>query len=303
MTAATNERAWIVCTRLSILLALLVLPACSGPSVLDPRGIVGVEQRQILFNSVAIMLAIVFPTIVATLAFAWWFRAGNARARFRPDFVYSGRIELVVWSIPTLVILFLGGIIWIGSHRLDPYTPLASATRPLEIQVVSLDWKWLFIYPEQRIATINQLVVPAGTPLHFSLTSSSVMNTFFVPQLGGMIYTMNGMRTQLYLQADHEGSFYGRSGQFSGDGFPGMEFMLRAVPRHAFDDWVKSTQGAGATLDRAEYARLSVQSMDVPPSAYRAVEDRLFDAIVTQALPPGPGPGGPQADVRQKAGD
>jgi cytochrome o ubiquinol oxidase subunit 2 len=261
-----------------------------------------VEERQILFNSIAIMLAIVIPTIVATLAFAWWFRAGNARARFRPGFVYSGRIELVVWSIPTLVILFLGGIIWIGSHRLDPYAPLASATTRLEIQVVSLDWKWLFIYPEQRIATINQLVVPTGTPLHFSLTSSSVMNTFFVPQLGGMIYTMNGMRTQLYLQADHEGAFYGRSAQFSGDGFPGMEFTLRAVSTEDFGTWVKTTQRAGATLDRAEYARLLPQSMNLPPSTYQTVEARLFDAIVTQELPPGPGPGGPQADVRPQHG-
>jgi cytochrome o ubiquinol oxidase subunit 2 len=241
---------------------------------------------------------------VATLAFAWWFRAGNTRARYRPEFVYSGRIELVVWSIPTLVILFLGGIIWIGSRQLDPYAPLASSRKPLEVQAVALDWKWLFIYPEQRIAAVNQLVVPAGTPVHFTLTSASVMNVFFVPQLGSMIYAMNRMRTQLNLQADHEGAYYGRSAQFSGDGFSGMQFTLRAVSAQGFDDWVKTTRATeGPPLDRGEYSRLVAQSSDVPPSTYRSVEDHLFDDVVSQALPPGPGPHGPNADIRPASGD
>jgi cytochrome o ubiquinol oxidase subunit II len=290
MPAAVNEQARAIKRRAFALAAMLMLAGCAGPSVLDPHGPVGAEERQILFNALAIMLAIVVPTIAATLAFAWWFRAGNAKAQFRPEFVYSGRVELVVWSIPTLVILFLGGIIWIGSHKLDPSAPLDSATKPLEVQAISLDWKWLFIYPDQHIAAINQLVVPAGTPVHFSFTSASVMNTFFVPQLGGMIYTMNGMRTQLSLLAAHEGAFYGRSTQFSGDGFPGMQFTLRAVSSQAFDAWVKAAQGAGRTLDHAEYTRLAAQSMDVPPAIYRTVDDQLFEAVVTQALPPGPGP-------------
>src|SRR4051812_2326242 len=157
------------------------------------------------------MLAIVIPTILATLAFAWWFRESNSRARYLPDWAYSGRIELVVWAIPTLVILFLGGVTWIGSYDLDPARPLSSHVKPLEVQVVSLDWKWLFIYPEQGVAAVNELVVPAGRPVHFSLTSASVMNAFFVPQLGSMIYAMNGMTTQLHLQADRPGDFYGRS--------------------------------------------------------------------------------------------
>ena len=187
-----------------------------------------------MIDSLAIMLAIVVPTIAATFAVAWWFRASNMRARYLPDWVFSGRIELVVWSIPLLTIMLLGGVAWIGSHDLDPAKPLPSNTPPLEVQVVSLDWKWLFIYPGQRVASVNQLVVPAGVPIHFSLTSASVMNVFFVPQLGSMIYTMNGMTTQLNLRADAPGTFLGLSSHYSGDGFSDMHFDVQAVPAEQF---------------------------------------------------------------------
>ena len=183
----------------SAVAASLGLAACQ-PAVLDPQGVVGIAEKTILIDSLAIMLAIVVPTIVATLGFAWWFRASNTRATYLPAWAYSGRIELIVWGIPLLVITLLGGVAWIGSHQLDPAKPLASSTPPVEIQAVSLDWRWLFIYPNERIATVNELVVPAGVPIHFSLTSASVMNAFFIPQLGSMIYTMNGMTTQLHLQ-------------------------------------------------------------------------------------------------------
>ena len=195
------------------------------------------------------MLAIVLPTIAATLAFAWWFRASNMRARYLPDWAYSGRIELIVWGIPCMVIMLLGGVAWIGSHDLDPAKPLASNTPPLEVQGVSLDWKWLFIYPDQGVASVNQLVVPAGVPIHFSLTSASVMNAFFIPQLGSMIYTMNGMTTQLNLQADAPGTFRGLSSHFSGDGFSDMHFDVRALPAEQFAAWIAATRSTGPTLD------------------------------------------------------
>src|SRR5271154_5026150 len=197
--------------------------------VLDPQGPVGIAEKTILIDSLAIMLAIVVPTIAATLAFAWWFRASNTKATYLPDFVYSGRIELVVCAIPLLIIMLLGGVAWIGSHVLDPGKPLASDTPPLEIQAVSLDWKWLFIYPNQHIASVNKLGVPAGVPIHFSLTSASVMNAFFIPQLGSMIYTMNGMMTQLNLRADTPGTYLGLSSHYSGDGFSDMHFDVRAL--------------------------------------------------------------------------
>jgi cytochrome o ubiquinol oxidase subunit 2 len=273
--------------------------------ILDPQGPVGVAQKTILLNALVIMLAIIVPTIAATLWFAFWFRSGNAKARYRPQWAYSGRLELLIWSIPLLTITFLGGITWIGSHELDPARPLASKTRPLEVQVVSLDWKWLFVYPDQGVASVNQVVVPVATPVHFSLTSASVMNAFFVPQLGSMIYTMNGMTTQLYLQADRPGDFYGRSSHFSGDGFPGMEFTLRAVSTDAFNDWARGVRGGAGMLDANAYADLAKQSMNVKPFTYGAVDPHLFHAIVTQAVPPAPGPQGghPTPDVSSRPGN
>jgi cytochrome o ubiquinol oxidase subunit II len=258
--------------------------------VLDPQGSVGIAEKTILIDSVAIMLTIVVPTIAATLAFAWWFRASNTRATYLPDFSYSGRIELIVWAIPLLVIMLLGGVAWIGSHDLDPAKPLASDEPPLEIQAVSLDWKWLFIYPSQRVASVNQLVVPTGVPIHFSLTSASVMNAFFIPQLGSMIYTMNGMTTQLNLRADAPGTFLGMSSHFSGDGFSDMHFDVQAVSAERFAAWLDATRNTGPTLDAASYAALAKQSVNTSPFTYRATDPELFQQIVMQQLPPGPGP-------------
>jgi cytochrome o ubiquinol oxidase subunit 2 len=268
---------------------LLVLAACNW-AVLDPRGPVGHADRTILIDSLAIMLAIGVPTILATFAFAWWFRASNTRARYRPDWEFSGAIELVVWAIPAMVIILLGGVAWIGSYELDPAKPLSERQAPVEIQVVSLDWKWLFIYPNEGVASVNQLVVPAGVPLRFSITSASVWNVFFVPQLGSMIYAMNGMRTQMNLQADETGTFQGLSAHFSGDGFSDMHFPVRAVRSEEFAAWVRATRGVGPTLDGAAYTALARQSMNLPPSTFGAVTPELFAQVVRQELAPGPGP-------------
>lgn len=275
--------------RYAVLVAPIILTACQV-GVLDPKGVVGIADKTILIDSLAIMLAIVVPTIAATFAFAWWFRASNTRATYLPDWEYSGRIELIVWSIPLLVIMLLGGVAWIGSHDLDPAKPLMSNTPPLEVQAVSLDWKWLFIYPDQRIASVNQLVVPAGTPIHFSLTSGSVMNAFFVPQLGSMIYTMNGMTTQLNLRADAPGSFRGLSSHYSGDGFSDMHFDVQAVPAERFAAWIDATRGTGPSLDANSYAALARQSVNTTPFTFGAADPDLFEQIITQQLPPGPGP-------------
>jgi cytochrome o ubiquinol oxidase subunit II len=267
----------------------LALAGCSG-GVLDPHGPIGASNRQIIFDALGIMLVVVVPTIFAALAFAWWFRASNERARYRPHWAYSGELELIVWAIPLLVITFLGGVIWLGSHELDPAHPIAARGKPVEVQVVSLDWKWLFIYPEQDVASVNELVMPVGVPVHFSLTSASVMNSFFVPQLGSMIATMNGMVTQLYLEAAQPGDYYGRSTQFSGDGFSDMQFTVRAVPPDQFDQWVRTARQSGPSLDRAAYGQLSQESWNVKPFTYRRVEPKLFKAVATDELPPAPGP-------------
>ena len=283
------------------LIVLLSVSGCSG-GVLDAQGPVGAADAKILLNAVGIMLVIVVPTIIAILAFGWWFRASNTRARYRPEFVYSGGIEVVVWGIPTLVIMFLGGVIWIGSHDLDPFKPISSPDKPTEVQVVSLDWKWLFIYPDQGVASVNELAVPAGIPVHFSLTSASVMNMFFVPQLGSMIATMNGMITQLHLAADKPGEFYGQSAQFSGDGFSDMNFILRAVPQDGFAQWIATARQSGSALDRTSYLALCQQSSNVRPFTYRTVDASLFNAVVNQQLPPCPGPSieHPGATVRPR---
>jgi cytochrome o ubiquinol oxidase subunit II len=263
--------------------ASLLIAGCNR-GILDPVGPVGAAEKLILINSTAIMLAIIIPTMLATIAFAWWFRRGNKKATYRPDWEYSGAIELVVWSIPALTIMLLGGITWIGSHDLEPSKPLASANPPLKVEVVSLDWQWLFIYPDQGVATVNQLVVPAGIPVNFRLTSATVWNSFFVPQMGTMIYTMPRMSTRLNLQADRPGTYDGLSSHFSGDGFPGMAFKVQALPADQFAMWAQGARGQGATLDGRAYAELSKPSSYVKPMTYGAVAPGLYDAIVADKV-------------------
>ena len=267
--------------RYGLLAALLIgaatLGGCDG--VLDPKGPVALAERQILFNALGIMLAIVIPVILATLGVAFWFRASNERARYRPDFAYSGRLEVLVWSIPAMTVFLVGGVAWVGSHDLSPRKPIESTVKPLRIQVASLDWKWLFIYPDQDIASVNYLAIPAGVPVSFELTSSGVMNSFFVPQLGSQIYTMAGMVTRLHLQADQPGSYRGMSAQFSGEGFADMTFNVEAVAPEKFTEWVDATRNAGAELNTATYAELAKPSAAVSPFTYRAVAPALFDSI------------------------
>lgn len=263
-----------------VLAAIANLLASCSEGVLAPRGPIGNTELVILYDATAIMLAVVIPVILLTIGFAWWFRADNTRARYLPDWEYSGRIEMIVWSIPALVIVFLGGIAWIGSHDLDPPRPIESAVAPLDVDVVSLDWKWLFIYPNEGVASVNQLVVPVGTPVRFRLTSASVMNSFFVPQLGSQIYTMAGMTTRLNLQADQPGEYRGLSAQFSGDGFSDMHFDVAAVPVEQFAKWMESTKARGRTLDAAAYNALAVPSKAVAPMTFADVAPGLFETIL-----------------------
>jgi cytochrome o ubiquinol oxidase subunit 2 len=265
------------------------LSSCSG--VLSPIGPVGEGNAEILIDATVIMLAIVIPTITLAFWMAWRYRASNTSVEYLPYWSFSGRIEAVVWSIPILTIMFIGGLIWIGSYKLDPFRPLESKKPQLEVQVVALDWKWLFIYPEQGVATVNQLVVPSGTPIHFRITSASVFNVFWVPRLGSMIYAMPGMISELHLQADRPADIWGTSAQFSGDGFSDMQFPVRSVPDADFASWIESARSAGQKLDQVAYAKLAEQSQRDPPSAFALADPHIFDAVATQKIPPGPGPG------------
>jgi cytochrome o ubiquinol oxidase subunit II len=268
---------------ISMTSAAILLASCNE-GVLDPQGPVGKAERIILYDSTAIMLAVVIPVIVLTLAFAFWFRARNKRARYLPDWEYSGRIEMIIWSIPALVILFLGGIAWTGSHDLDPPLPLAESTAPLDIEVISLDWRWLFIYPHEGIASLNRLVVPAGVPLRFRLTSTTVMNSFFVPQLGSQIYAMPNMVTRLNLKADRPGTFEGLSAQFSGDGFSDMRFDLVSTEAEAFKDWVNAAKTQGGVLDAKTFEDLARPAKAEGPQTYAQVSEGLFDRISLRSM-------------------
>src|SRR5947208_1113414 len=271
--------------------AALLVASCQPAGVMDPQGPIAAAERLLLFNSTAIMLVVVVPVILATLGFAWWYRSSNARASRSWDPAYEGRIEFVTWSTPALIVILLGGVIWIGSHQLDPRAPIPAEAAPLRVEVVALDWKWLFIYPEQGVAAVNQLVIPAETPVSFRLTSATVMNSFFIPQLGSQIYTMGGMTTHLNLLADKPGEYPGFSANFSGDGFSEMRFVVNSVPASDFNAWLEQARGTGSALDAAGYAELAKPSKAVPPTTYRSVEPKLFERIIDQTVA-GPGKAG-----------
>src|ERR1700704_4687910 len=261
-----------------VLIGAATLGGCTE-GVLDPKGPIALAERQILLNALGIMLAIVIPVILATIGVAFWFRASNERARYRPNFAYSGRLEVLVWSIPAMTVFLVGGVAWVGSHDLSPRKPIASTVKPLRVQVASLDWKWLFIYPDEGVASVNYLAIPVGMPVSFELTSSGVMNSFFVPQLGSQIYTIAGMLTRLPLQADHAGSYRGMSAQFSGEGFADMYFNVEAVTPEKFSEWVDAARNVGVELNATTYAQLAKPSAAVVPFTYRSVAPGLFDSI------------------------
>ena len=267
-----------------VMIGAAMLGGCNG-GVLDPHGPVAEAERQIMLNSTGIMLAIVIPTILATLGVAYWFRASNERARYLPNFDYSGRLEVLVWSIPLMTVLLLGGVTWVGSFDLDPPKAIAAAGKPVRVQVVALDWKWLFIYPDQGVASVNHLTVPVGTAISFELTSSGVMNSFFVPQLGGQIYTMAGMVTRLNLRADHAGTYRGISSNYSGAGFSDMHFNVDVIPEENFAQWLSATRNAGPVLDSQSYSELAKPSQAVAPFTYRALAPGLFNTILSAGSP------------------
>ena len=269
---------------LAVVCAAALLASCGQQGVLDPQGPIAAAQLLLLINATEIMLVIVVPVILASVGWSWWYRASNARARRREDLAYEGRIDFVTWAIPLLTVTLLGMVNWVSSHDLDPRKPIAANAKPLEVDVVALDWKWLFIYPEQGIASLNQLVIPVGTPLQFRLTSATVMSSFLVPQLGSQIYTMPGMTTQLNLLADRPGEFPGISSNFNGNGFADMRFIAKAVPAADFAGWVAQVRGSGPALDIPAYAALAKPSQAVPPTTWSSVDPNLFDHIIEQTM-------------------
>jgi cytochrome o ubiquinol oxidase subunit 2 len=238
-------------------------------ALLDPKGPIGAEELNIILLATGLMLIVVLPVIGMTFAFAWRYRASNKKAEYKPDWEHSNAIEAVVWIVPCLIIVALGLVTWTSTHKLDPYRPIASDKAAIEVEVVSLDWKWLFIYPDLKIASVNELAFPAGTPVHFRMTSGSVMNSLFVPQLGTMVYTMAGMQTQLSLVADQAGAFEGMSSNFSGDGFSDMKFVARSMGEDDFQSWVEHARSTGAVLSSAVYHELEKPSEKAAAASLR----------------------------------
>ncbi len=255
-------------------------------SVLETWGSIGATERQLLYESVGVMLIVVVPVLAMTLAFAWWFRASNRRATYLPDWEYSGKIEFTIWIIPLLIVLFLAAIAWVGAHELDPYRPIRSANKPVRIEVVSMDWKWLFIYPEQGVASVNELALPVGMPVTLDITSATVMNAIFIPGLAGQIYAMAGMCTQMSVIADKVGEYRGLSTQFSGDGFSDMHFKVVAADRAGFDRWIDGTRQSGTTLDRPAYEQLIAEHATGQVSHYAHAQDGLFDYALQRGTKP-----------------
>ena len=275
--------------------APILLGGCSMV-VMNPMGDVAVQQKNLVIIATVLMLLIVVPVLALVALFAWRYRASNEAARYEPDWDHSTQLELVIWSAPLLIIICLGAVTWTGTHLLDPYRPIdrlapgrpvTPAMKPLVVEVVALDWKWLFIYPEYGFATVNELAAPVDRPIAFRLTSSSVMNAFYVPTLAGMIYTMPSMETKLHAVINKAGVYDGFSANYSGAGFSGMRFRFHGMSDTGFAAWVARNKAAGGLLDRARYIELEKPTEKVPVMRFAAVDPTLFDAAVGQCVKPG----------------
>jgi cytochrome o ubiquinol oxidase subunit II len=263
--------------------AAVFLGGCNM-DVLSPKGDVGIQEKSLILIAMGLMLVVVIPVIAMTLYFAWRYRASNTKATYAPKWSHSTAIEAVVWTIPCIIIAILATITWRTSHSLDPYKPLQSSVKPITIQAVALDWKWLFIYPEYGVASVNEVAFPANTPVHFEITSDSVMNAFFIPQLGSQIYAMAGMNTDLNLIANEPGKFAGLSSNYSGEGFSDMHFAAVATSQQGFTDWVNKAKASASPLNAQSYHALVQPSEKQPVSYYASVKPDLYNDILKQYM-------------------
>ena len=290
-TMELRRPAWLAATALTAGLA-----GCSKAVVLNPAGDIAAQQGQMVITATLLMLIIIVPVIALTLFFAWKYRQGNTEAEYEPEWHHSTTLELVIWTVPLLIIIALGALTWIGTHKLDPYRPLdridaqralPADSKPLEVQVVAMDWKWLFFYPELGIATVNELAAPVDRPILFKLTATSTMNAFYVPDLAGMIYAMPGMQTELNAVINRTGVFQGMSSHYSGSGFSGMTFKFHGLSEDDFDKWVKQAKTEGKPLDRSTYQNLVKPSERDPVQRFASVEEGLYEKVLNRCVEDG----------------
>lgn len=277
----TLRRAGVVSLLILVLFSVLfVLTRGHTLSVFHPAGQIAMKERNLMYFAMLLSLLVVIPVFTLTVFIGVKYRSTNKKAPYQPEWDSNRKLETLWWCIPLALILVLSVVTWNSSHQLDPYRPLVSQAEPLTIQVVALDWKWLFIYPDQNIATVNTLHVPVGRPVNFQITSDGAMNSFWIPQLGGQIYAMAGMTSQLHLTADKLGTYRGVSANISGDGFAGMKFDVVATGRSDFDTWVSRTQTVDTALDSNELLKLELPTQNEAPHMYASVADNLFHNIV-----------------------
>ena len=287
MVSLIVRRGWM-------LLPAFLLAGCNTV-LMNPSGDIAVQQGHLIVVSTLLMLLIIVPVIALTILFAWRYRKNNTKATYEPDWDHSTQLELVIWGAPLLIIIALGLLTWISTHTLDPYRkltrldaarPIPAETKILTVEVVALDWKWLFIYPEQGIATVNELAAPVDVPIHFKITASSVMNSFFIPALAGQIYAMPGMQTSLNAVINKPGEFEGFSANYSGAGFSDMRFKFHGMTPENFDKWVQEVKAGGGALKRVDYMQLEKPSQREPVRKYGTVDNDLYHAIVNRCVEP-----------------
>ncbi|MCX8279988.1 ubiquinol oxidase subunit II [Phyllobacterium sp. 0TCS1.6C] len=280
---------------LILLLPALYLSGCNMV-VMSPSGDIATQQRDLIVISTILMLIIIIPVILLTLFFAWHYRRSNTTAKYDPDWHHSLRLEVVIWSAPLAIIIALGAVTWISTHKLDPYRPLdrldaarpvPADVKPITVQVVALDWKWLFFYPDQGIATVNELAAPVDVPINFRITSSSVMNSFYIPALAGQIYAMPGMETKLHAVINKPGEYDGFSANYSGDGFSHMRFKFHGLSKEDFDQWLANAKSRGTALNRDAYLKLEKPSEKEPVRYFASTDPGLYEAILNMCAAPG----------------
>jgi cytochrome o ubiquinol oxidase subunit II len=252
--------------------------------VLNPKGDIGAHEKSLILIALGLMAIVAIPVIGMTLWFAWRYRASNKKATYEPTWSHSTKIEVVVWTIPAIIVAILAVLTWRTSHTLDPYKPLVSDAKPVTIQVIAMDWKWLFVYPDYGVATVNEIAFPTDVPVNFELTSDSVMNAFFIPQLGSQIYAMAGMETKLHLIAREPGSYAGLSSNYSGEGFSDMHFQAIATSEDGFKDWIAKAKATQVALNDETYKTLAKPSMKVPVTYYGSVTPGLFDNVINKYM-------------------
>lgn len=271
---------------LALIAAMLVWLFSTEVAIFHPAGDIARRQRDLIVFTILLSLVVIIPVFFMTIMFAWRYREGNKKANYKPNWDHNHMAEAIWWGIPIIIIIVLAIVTWKTSHSLDPYKPLDSDKKPLTVQVISQDWKWLFIYPDQGIATVNHLRIPEKTPINFLITSDSAMNSFWIPRLGGQVYAMAGMQTKLHLIANKTGIYEGVAANITGEGFAGMKFKTTAVSENEFEKWVKEAKTSDKILDNISYIELAKPTKNHPPETYVLADRSVYDTVIMKYMTP-----------------